>query len=91
MGVDPPIPPVVMKARRPEGCNCGGLETRQWGLNRLAPPCLGEALMRGTLKTSTFNLPIFMVRVGTSFHVRFYRGKKGRNLLGKKCRNIGRI
>jgi hypothetical protein len=55
MGVDTPIPPVMIDARRPEGRPAAGFMTVEEnslirpGSNHLAPPCLGEALRRGTL------------------------------------------
>ena len=55
MGVETPIPPVAMNARRPEGRPAAGFRTVgdnspvEMGSNPLAPPCLGEALRRGTL------------------------------------------
>ena len=40
--------------------------------HRTAPPCLGEALRRGAL-IELHGLMIFMVRVRTHVHARFYR------------------
>jgi hypothetical protein len=55
MGVDTPIPPVAMKAAAPDGAPPRRIRTfrdnslQRPGSNRLAPPCLGEALRRGAL------------------------------------------
>ena len=55
MGVETPIPPVMINARRPEGRPAAGFwEVEEnslmcVGSNRLAPPCLGEALRRGAI------------------------------------------